>query len=194
MLTAKKWRCLTCGYSYEGEAQKEKCPVCYAPETELIISERFCLEAAKDIIRSIMPHPILAHFANGLIPVAFLFLLLFIYMGDENFEKTAFYLLALGVGSAPFLLITGIVDWQERFAKRAVPVFPLKITLAIALIMVGIVTLLVRVLGFPKEILTDQPLSLLFYLYTGLTFLCVCLVILLGHLGGKLTFSWKREV
>ncbi len=143
----------------------------------------FPLAFAKDLLSTFAPHPVAAHFSNGLIPVAALFLILWYFTGNAVVEKVSFYVLAVGVFSLPVSLVSGFRDWKRRYAGRNLPVFKAKLVIATLTTSIGFVALSLRyIAGEPTLI------------YAALLFAMVSMVVVLGHLGAKLVFYWKKAV
>ena len=60
-------------------------------------------------------HPIAVHSPNGIIPVAFLFMLLSIMFSSAALENAAFFNMIVVLLSMPLVLFTGYTAWQAKY-------------------------------------------------------------------------------
>ncbi len=139
--------------------------------------------------KTFMLHAIAAHFSNGLIPVAVLYLLLALPTGDAFFEHTVIHLLVIVVMAIPFSFVSGIVDWKKKYKGAKAPVFEKKIRLGIALCVLALSATSVRL--FVPGVMAEQ--GLLHWVYVSMLLAMLPVVVLLGHHGGKLTAGQKQE-
>jgi hypothetical protein len=142
----------------------------------------------KEMHSTFILHAVASHFSNGLIPVAVLFMVLSLTTANPYFEHTVLHLLIVSFCIIPVSFISGIRDWQIKFHGRRAPIFQRKIMLSIMLLLLGGFALALR-LSHP-DVLSGQGTAL--YLYVGSLFLMLPIVILLGHLGGKLIFPSRK--
>ncbi len=130
-------------------------------------------------------HHISSHFANGLLPVSFLFLLLFLLTGKNDYETASFLMALTGLCASPFTYITGILDWKIRFKSASTPLFQKKIRAGLALLIIGVIIVGIRFFMGADTLYGSS-------LFTGV-YLCgngvmTLLVFYLGYLGGKFLF------
>lgn len=187
----KRYRCLVCGFIAGGETPPTRCPACGAGADQFVETGQWLAGLLPDLYRTFLPHAVAAHFSNGAIPIALLFLAVFLATGNASFDTAALYVLGVGVASLPASLLWGIRDWKRRYGGLKLPVFRWKIRLGLIVSLLGALALFVR-LTLPVPI--GRPLPLTYYAYVGMVVAMFGLVVLLGHLGGKLVFFWKREV
>lgn len=141
----------------------------------------------RDVCNTFVLHAVAAHFNNGLLPSALLFLLLALASGDPYFEHTVLHLLILALCMVPVSFLSGVRDWRTKFRGGRAPIFYRKIWLT------GLLFLL---LGSAVGIRLAHP-GVLFpggvfkWLYLGCLIGTLPVVFLLGHYGGKLAFQWK---
>ncbi len=196
----KVWRCKVCGYLHEGEAPPEFCPVCHAAASQFELVEEVAsqhpaaAEAAErgllqEMRETFVPHAVFAHFPNALIPTALLFLLLALIFSLESFEQSAFYLLLVGLLAVPPTFVSGLFDWQKKFAGEKAPIFVKKILLAAGLLVLLSTAIIWRWLD--PQVLADGgwPAGLYFILVVAM----LACVTLLGHYGGVLVFGRLRS-
>lgn len=193
----KIWRCTVCGYLHEGETPPVVCPVCHADASKfvLVTAEPEADQPPaqppgllREMLDTLVPHAISAHFPNALIPVVALFLGLFVLFGRESFATTAVSLLVVAVLSVVPTFVTGFYDWKTAYGGERAPIFRKKIVLAIVLLMLGLIALGWR--WSHPQLLIDGgwPAWLFMALIVGM----LACVTLLGHYGGILVFGGYR--
>lgn len=143
----------------------------------------------KEMKQSFMLHPVAAHFSNGVIPVAVLYLLLFLPTGNPFFERTVIHLLVIVLLAVPFSFYSGIRDWKRKYKGAKAPVFQKKIRLSILLSVVCVIAVSIR-LAVPDVMQTGGVLS---WVYVASLFIALPTVVLLGHHGGKLAAGQRSE-
>ncbi|MGC8774237.1 MAG: DUF2231 domain-containing protein [Chlorobaculum sp.] len=143
----------------------------------------------KEMKQSFMLHPVAAHFSNGVIPVAVLYLVLFLPTGNPFFEHTVVHLLLVSLLAVPFSFYSGIRDWKTKYKGAKAPVFQTKIRLSILLLVAGILAAAIR-LAVPDVMHEGGPLS---WLYVATLLVMLPMVVLLGHHGGKLAAGQRSE-
>jgi hypothetical protein len=147
------------------------------------------LKFIKEMKQSFMLHPVAAHFSNGVIPVAVLYLLLFLPTGNLYFEHTVINLLVIVLLAVPFSFYSGIRDWKLKYKGAKTPVFQNKIRLSILLSVLCVITVSIRI-AVPDVMLTKGLLS---WVFAVSLFLMLPTVVLLGHYGGKLAAGQRSE-
>ena len=60
-------------------------------------------------------HPISVHIPNGVLPMAFIFIVLAILTGSVGLGYAAYYSLVFVVVTMPFVLFSGYIEWQKRY-------------------------------------------------------------------------------
>ena len=133
-------------------------------------------------------HPISVHFTNALYPVAFFFLILFLFSGREPFRQTYGHLMILATLSVPPAYLTGLLTWKEKYNGAKVPIFSRKIRYGLVIFAVGCACTLWYWMS-PGIVEKMSGAGLVFLL---LNFLLLMPVTYLGHLGGKIVFEFKR--
>ena len=139
--------------------------------------------------RTFFLHAISAHFSNGLIPVAVLYLLLALLEGDPFFEHTVLHLLVIVLMAIPLSFVSGIADWKKKYNGAKAPIFIKKIRLAILLCLLAAAALSIRVAD-PGVMDGSGPLH---WAYLLLLLAMLPVVVLLGHYGGKLSAGQRQE-
>lgn len=141
----------------------------------------------REMKKTLFPHAIAAHFSNGLIPVAVLFLLLSLPSGDIYFEHTVSHLLVIVLMAIPVSFVSGLYDWKTRYKGAKAPIFIKKIRLSILLFVLCSTAVAIR-LSFPDVMYTGGQLR---WIYIALLLFMLLVVILLGHYGGKLSAAQR---
>jgi len=185
----RKWKCTVCGYVHEGAEPPASCPVCGADRSRFIPLEEEKVNLLRDMIETFVLHPVAAHFPNGLVPTAVLFLLLALLTGSSELDHAVFYLLAMVLAVLPVSISSGIYDWRTRCHGERALIFYKKIGLA------GTLLLLVLATGFLRY---SHPALLAEggsrrWIYVGLVLAMLPVVTLLGHYGAKLAYQWKKK-
>ncbi len=122
-------------------------------------------------------HPIIVHIPMGMIIGMFLFSLLSLKWKDSHFSRTAYHCSALALGSLPFVILAGIMDWQHRFNGDLLPQIKVKMVLASILTLLLIYAVIMRNRGASGRHL--------FIVYT----LCLLCATGLGYEGGQLVYG-----
>ncbi|NTV01317.1 MAG: hypothetical protein HGB04_00835 [Chlorobiaceae bacterium] len=139
--------------------------------------------------RTFFLHAISAHFSNGLIPVAVLYLLLALPAADPFFERTVLHLLVIVLLAVPVSFVSGILDWKKKYNGAKAPVFMMKIRLAVTLCILAVCAVSIR-LACPGALSGE---GLLHWAYLLIILAMLPVVVLLGHYGGKLSAGQRQE-
>ena len=203
----KKWECSVCGYIHEGDEPPEVCPICGAGKEYFIeivekqeatlteVTTEGAATAASSAAGSIEAsgltalilkhhlHPIAVHSPNGILPMAILFLFLATAFGLAGFEKAAFFSLVFVLLTLPVVIITGVMEWRNRYKGVMTRIFGIKIGASI----VVSATLLAMVIWRLVDPGVAASGNRWVYLLVGVVM--VGAVGLAGHMGGKLVFA-----
>ncbi|ACF45163.1 MAG: hypothetical protein OQK66_01435 [Prosthecochloris sp.] len=142
----------------------------------------------QEMKKTFMLHAIAAHFSNGLIPVAILYLLLTLPGGDPYFEHTVEHLIIISLLAIPVSFVSGLYEWKTKYNAAKGPVFIKKIRLSIVLFVLAALTVFIR-LSMP-DVMYQQ--GMMHWLYIVMLFAMLPIVTLLGHYGGKLTAAARQ--
>ena len=143
----------------------------------------------KEMRETFFLHPIAAHFSNGLIPVAVLYLMLTLPEGDQFFEHTVEHLIIIVLFAIPVSFFSGIHDWKINYKQAKTPIFINKIRLSVLLFVLVAMTVAIR-LSVPEVMYQNDWLH---WVYIALLFSTLPVVTLLGHYGGKLAGAAKMS-
>jgi rubredoxin/uncharacterized membrane protein len=206
----RRWKCTICGYIHEGSSPPEECPICKAGPDKFIEVDAEGNElapaaepAAKGkkgtqqdrpslLTRLIMKfhmHPISVHMPNGILPVAVIFLAISIFLGLQSFEAAAFYNMVFVLLTMPVVLLTGYLEWKNRYQGAKTFVFFTKIICS-AIVTVSLIVLVAWRFVEPGVAGVDSPFRLIYF---GIAAVMLAATGIAGHLGGKLVFGTRKN-
>ncbi|MEI8033474.1 MAG: hypothetical protein WCH05_09030 [Chlorobiaceae bacterium] len=137
----------------------------------------------QEMKKSFLLHAVAAHFSNGLIPVAVLYLSLFLLSGDLSMGSTVLHLLFIVILFIPVSFFSGIREWKIKYKGAPTPVFRKKIRLSLLLFMLSVASVTLG-LSVPDILIQQGPLH---WIDLFVLFMMLPVVVLLGHYGGKLS-------
>ena len=143
----------------------------------------------KEMKKTFLFHAIAAHFSNGLIPVAVLYLLLTLSTGNVYFEHTIEHLIVIVLLAIPVSFFSGIHDWKKKYRAARAPIFMNKIKLSGLLFFLCATAAGIR-LSIPDVMSRD---GIDHWIYRALLFSMLPVVTLLGHYGGKLSAQSRQS-
>lgn len=212
----KKWECTVCGYIHEGDEPPDECPVCsadksmfvevveeavqsapaaapvepaaVAPTSQATFWGRLHALASDQILKHHL-HPIMVHTPNGILPMAFVFLLITAFLGMPLFETAALYCFVFVFISMPLVVFTGYEVWQKRYRGAMTSTFQIKIGASIVTVVL-LLTLIIWRAVQPDIMTTTSNGRWLFLL---LALVIVAAVGAAGHVGGKLVFGTRPK-
>lgn len=145
----------------------------------------FQLSARMDFITRLHGHPIAVHIPNGVLPLSFLFTLIAVTFQSEAFATAAAYNIAFVCLSMPIVVITGFIDWYNRFNARWAKIFTIKFSCGIV---VGTLSLIISIIWFTQPTLYQEFSSRLI-LFLVLNVINIVTAAVAGYFGGKLVFN-----
>lgn len=128
-------------------------------------------------------HPILVHFTIAYAIAVPLLSFLYMFTGNITFEIASYYMLVLGLLTAPLSALSGIFSWKVTYRGNMTRIFARKIIFTVVLLVVITISFLLRTLS--PDILTTN----LYYVYLVLLISLVPIVTILGYDGGKIVYS-----
>ena len=145
----------------------------------------FQLSARIDFITRLHGHPIAVHIPNGVLPLSFLFTVIAIVFQSEAFATAASYNIAFVCLSMPIVVITGFIDWYNRFDARWAKIFSIKFSCGIV---VGTLSLIIALMWFIQPTIYQEfsPRLLLFIVLNVIDLVAAAVA---GYYGGKLVFK-----
>jgi rubrerythrin len=202
-----RWKCTVCGYIHVGSGPPEKCPVCGADKSKFIriepeppvIEKNGAIQAATgpakpnpmaafarraEFLTRLHGHPIAVHIPNGALPLSVLFTLLAFLFHSHGMATAAKINMIFICLSMPFVIVSGLIDWYNRFEGRLTNVFLVKMVCG------GIVTLLTFTLTVWWIVSPDVYLSGIGHssLFLILNLADLAAAATAGFYGGKLVF------
>lgn len=132
-------------------------------------------------------HPIAVHSPNGIMPMAFTFLLIAALLGLTSFDAAALYSLVFILISMPVVIFTGYIAWKNRYRGALTPIFKIKITCSAIMLFSLVVLICWRALD-PQVVLTSG----LRWLYLLVALVALGAAGMAGHLGGKLIMGTRK--
>lgn len=210
--SSRRWKCIICGYIHEGDGPPEECPICKAgPEkfieidsdgNEIVAKKKPAKKGAKDsapekkgpgfIARMMMKfhvHPISVHFPNGILPIGVIFLAVSVFLGTKGFETAAFYNFVGVLVTLPLVLLTGYIEWKNRYMGAKTFVFFTKIACSV-IVTLTLITLVAWRYFEPGVAEADSPFRLIYF---GVAVVMLVATGIAGHLGGKLVFGTRGK-
>lgn len=130
-------------------------------------------------------HPISVHFPNGVLPVAFMFMILAVLLESRALETAAYCNLVFVVLSLPLVLFSGYVEWQKRYMGLRSRQFMVKIGCAVAVFVLSFVVVVWWTVN--PEVLQVPSSGRTMFLLANL--LALGAAVVAGLIGGKLVFK-----
>jgi rubredoxin/uncharacterized membrane protein len=207
---SRRWKCTICGYIHEGSGPPEECPICKAGADKFIEVDAEGNElataaepAAKDkksvqqdrpglLTRLFMKfhiHPISVHMPNGILPVAVVFLAISVFLGIQSFEAAAFYNMVFVLITMPLVLLTGFLEWKNRYKGAKTFLFFTKIICSV-IVTISLIVLVAWRFIEPGVAEADSPFRLIYF---GVAVVMLVATGIAGHLGGKLVFGTRKN-
>jgi rubredoxin/sulfite exporter TauE/SafE len=209
----KQWKCTVCGYVHTGEQPPEICPVCGADKSKFIlfggapekpISAQIDANASVaagsiksghvaislmasrlTLLTRLHAHPMAVHIPNGVLPLSVIFTFLAIALHSESLAIAAKLNMMFVALFMPAVLVSGVIDWHNRFEGKLSRVFKIK------MICGGVVTVLTAVLAlwwivFPDIYLGGAANVGIFCIFNLVDLIAAAVA---GFYGGKLIFK-----
>jgi rubredoxin/uncharacterized membrane protein len=142
------------------------------------------ITARAELLTRLHGHPIAVHIPNGVLPLTFLFTLLAVVFKSDALATTAKYNMIFVCLSMPIVLMTGVIDWFNRFNAQMTRVFKVKMACGAAVTALSLILSLWWTVQ-PDIYLGGEANTGLF-LFLNLLDLSVAAVA--GFYGGKLVF------
>lgn len=184
-----KWKCTVCGFLDQGQEPPATCPKCGTDRSQFIPLAREKFNLPRDMWKTLVVHTVASHFPSGLLPIAFLFLVLALLLDLPVLEQMTFYLLLAALTVVPVSLASGLYEWRTRYRGIQASIFYKKIALALSLALFAGTAATLRALR-PDLVYQGGPWRVLYF---AVLMMALAATALLGHYGGKLIFQWRRR-
>ncbi len=205
----RKWKCTVCGYIHTGDEPPEICPVCGADRSKFIeitteidpvtdsqdqeqspqvIKPEKVPESSQnfaDLVFKLHIHPIAVHVPNGLLPVSVFFSFLSVLLGIKGLETAAHYNMIFVLLTMPVVLLSGYIDWNNRYQRAVTRLFVIKITCGTGVTLMAMVLVLWRVMDPNIAAVSSAARGLFLFLHL----LMLAAAGVAGFYGGKLVFK-----
>ncbi len=206
----RRWKCTVCGYIHEGDGPPKECPICKAGADKFIEIDaegNEQVEAKKTEVAKVKPdekqgpnflsrlilkmhvHPISVHMPNGILPVAVIFLAVTIFLGIISFETAAFYNMVFVLVTMPLVILTGFIEWKNRYQGAKTFVFFTKIACS-AIVTLSLIVLVAWRFLDPGVAGPESPFRMIYF---GIAVVMLGATGIAGHLGGKLVFGSRGD-
>ncbi|MGR3320016.1 MAG: DUF2231 domain-containing protein [Candidatus Anammoxibacter sp.] len=136
-------------------------------------------------------HPFSVHFPSVFYPFAVFMLIVYLFSDNKDFEKISNYSLWAGTLTNLSAIVSGFVDWKNRYRSNLVPVFVQKIGISLFTFEISALCLCWHFVN-PDILMSDNSLgtaNVYKYIYIGLVLSLAPAIGYAGHLGGKLIHS-----
>ena len=140
-------------------------------------------EKIKSLLVRHHAHPVSVHTPNGLLPAAVIFFFLAWIFDYALLSRVAFVNLICVIIALPFVIFTGILEWQKKYKGANTTIFKLKI-LAASLTSVSCAINFVWYLVNPD--ILSSPKS---WVFIFINLIMLASAGIAGHIGGKLVFK-----
>jgi uncharacterized membrane protein len=130
-------------------------------------------------------HPISVHFSIAYSIAVSLLSVLYLLIGKASLETAAYYLLFLGLLSAPVTAATGLYTWKNNYKSKRNKIFSRKQTFAAVFLVVIATCFLWRTLN--SQVLTAR--TDFSFVYLAIVLSLTPIVTILGYYGGKIVYS-----
>ncbi|MCK5312570.1 MAG: rubredoxin, partial [Desulfobacteraceae bacterium] len=128
-------------------------------------------------------HPVSVHTPNGILPAIIVLWFAAWVSGSDLLAKAAFINLIFVLIALPFVIFTGVLEWQKKYKRALTNTFKIKITAAI-------VTTILTIISFVWYLINPDVLSSSnAWLFILINIITVTAVGIAGHIGGKLVFK-----
>lgn len=208
-VSLRRWKCTICGYIHEGDGPPEECPICKAGPDKFVEVDSEGNELTAEVqpaeeggsgkftplkprpgflarlILKLHLHPISVHSPNGILPIAVIFLAVSVFLGINAFEKAAFYNFVAVLVTMPLVMLTGYLEWKNRYSGAKSFIFFTKITCSV-IVTLTLITLIAWRYFEPGVAEVDSPFRMIYF---GVAVLMLVSTGIAGHMGGKLVFG-----
>ncbi len=198
----KIWQCSVCKYIHRGENPPDRCPICNAPASKFkeikepaldknakatktpasAIKESFLEKIFSMLIRH-HAHPVSVHTPNGILPAAVVLWIAAWFFNYDILSKAALINMIFVIIALPFVIFTGVLEWQRKYNSALTKLFKIKIlsaTLTTVLCVISLIWYLIN---------PDVLSSALAWLFILLNVIMMAFAGIAGHIGGKLVFK-----
>lgn len=204
----KTWQCTVCKYIHTGDSPPEKCPICGVPASKFIEikpdaagpapvkkkpdarpavttikKKKTPYEMITDLMVKHHAHPVSVHFPNGVLPVTVMVFLLAWIFNSQLLVRVGFVNLIFVVLTLPFVLFSGVIEWQKKYNRALTIIFKIKI-LAASVTAASCIISLIWYLIEPGVLSSSHS-----WAFILINLIMIAGAGVAGHIGGKLVFK-----
>ena len=137
----------------------------------------------KNVLIKHHAHPVSVHTPNGILPVAVLLWVLSWIFDSQLMAKVAAINMIFVIIALPFVIFTGVLEWQKKYGGAMTLVFKLKF-LSAALTTVTCIISLIWYFLDPNILTTPKA-----WVFIIINLIMLVAAGIAGHIGGKLVFK-----
>jgi len=130
-------------------------------------------------------HPISVHIPNGVLPVSVIFILLGVFFQYRALQTAALFNMGFVVLTIPFVLLTGYIEWRNRYQNALTRLFIAKIIAAIVVSITSVIAIVWWIM-VPDVLQASYSARWIFLL---LILIMLIAATIAGFIGGKLVFK-----
>lgn len=151
------------------------------PETNPV--EKTLFDKIKGLLVKHHAHPVSVHTPNGILPAAVLLWIIAWLFNSPFLAKVAVVNMIFVIVALPFVIFTGVLEWQKKYLGAMSPIFKLKI-LSAALTTATCIISLIWYLLDPAILSTPKA-----WVFILINLIMLAAAGIAGHIGGKLVFK-----
>ena len=189
----KVWQCSVCKYIHKGEKPPDRCPICNVPASkfkEIKAKKAPASETKESFLNKIFSmlikhhaHPVSVHTPNGILPAAVVLWIAAWIFNYDILSKAALINMIFVIIALPFVIFTGVLEWQKKYNSGLTRLFKIKILSATMTTVLCIMSLLWYLIN--PGVLSSS----LAWLFILTNVIMVVFAGIAGHIGGKLVFK-----
>jgi predicted heme/steroid binding protein/uncharacterized membrane protein len=130
-------------------------------------------------------HPIAVHFSIAYSIAFSLLSILYLLIGEITFETASYYMLLLGLLSAPVTVLAGLFSWKTEYKSKMNKIFSRKLTFAAIFLVAITICFLWRTLN-PQILTAGTDAG---FIYLAIAVSLTPIVTILGYYGGEIVYS-----
>jgi predicted heme/steroid binding protein/uncharacterized membrane protein len=130
-------------------------------------------------------HPIAVHFSIAYSIAFSLLSILYLIIGEITFETASYYMLLLGLLSAPVTVLAGLFSWKTEYKSKMNKIFSRKLTFAAVFLVAITICFVWRTLN-PQILTAGADVG---FIYLAIAVSLTPIVTILGYYGGEIVYS-----
>jgi len=130
-------------------------------------------------------HPISVHIPNGVLPVSVIFIILGVFFQYRALQTAALFNMGFVVLTIPFVLLTGYIEWRNRYQNALTHLFIAKIIAAIVVSITSVIAVVWWIM-VPDVLQASYSAR---WIFLSLILVILIAATVAGFIGGKLVFK-----